>query len=485
MTQLSEPSSLVTGHPRPQRPTLVTRIIRQFLPLALFAAVLAALVRIASRPLDNPDTYFHLRFGHEFLRSWSLSDPGSVTPYATADWLPTQWLPQVIMARTEDTLGLAGVAWLSGLQMVGLVLTFYLVARRWADPLPAVVVVIGAALACGPSLSMRPQVLSFVFVAIIGHLWLRAPTTTRLPWATVPLTWLWAMTHGMWPVGILIGLVAATAWSLDEQASIKTALTRLSVPTSAAVVAALTPVGPAVYGAVLSVGSRSEYFAEWQPPDFTNPNALALGVMLALSVTTAMRGVPSSWLTTGLVLLTAGFSVYSLRTVPVAAALLVPILSSGLQRAVGSWNPPRRREVASVVLLASASLGVLGMVVPHTAAVPPGQPAWVDRELVPLPAGTAVLNEWGWGGYLMWRYPGLHLVMHGYGDTFTTAELDRNKDISELVPGWEDRVEDLQVDYALLPPDSPLAYALAEHAGWRVIRVSDDVELLEAPPRPR
>ena len=41
--------------------------------------------------------------------------PGSVSTFATADWVPTQWLSEVAMAKTEDWFGLAGVAWLSGL----------------------------------------------------------------------------------------------------------------------------------------------------------------------------------------------------------------------------------------------------------------------------------------------------------------------------------------------------------------------------------
>ena len=66
-------------------------------------------------PLTNTDTYFHLRFGHEFLDGgWSLCDPGSVSSFGTNDWVPTQWLPQVVMAQIEDWFGLAGVAWFQG-----------------------------------------------------------------------------------------------------------------------------------------------------------------------------------------------------------------------------------------------------------------------------------------------------------------------------------------------------------------------------------
>ena len=40
--------------------------------------VFALLTNHAKDPLSNTDTYFHLRFGHEFLTgNWSLTDPGA------------------------------------------------------------------------------------------------------------------------------------------------------------------------------------------------------------------------------------------------------------------------------------------------------------------------------------------------------------------------------------------------------------------------
>ncbi len=453
--------------------------------MALLAVLMASVVRRASRPLDNPDTYFHLRFGHEFLTTWSLSNPGSVSSYATASWLPTQWLPEVIMAWTEQSFGLSAVAWLSGLQVLGLVVTLYVVARHWAAPLPAVVVVSGAILACGPSLSMRPQVLSYVFVAIFTQLWMRTATSARLPWIVVPLSWIWAMTHGMWPIGIVIGLVAVACWSFDNPPSALGLLKRVAVPAAAGVAACLTPVGPGIYGAVLSVTSRSEYFSEWQPPDFTSPHCMALGAMLTMAIVTMMKQPRNAWLSIGLFVLAAAFSVYSIRTVPVAAVILVPVLSREIQRYVDdSGRPPLSRDLPAVTFMSVVSLVVLAVLVPHTASKSPYQPAWVDQELAALPNGTALLNEWGWGGYLMWRYPTLDLVMHGYGDNFTEPELKRNRDIANVEPGWDKQVEQLDVNYALLHPDSPLAYALRRHEGWHVIHTSEDMQLLRSPRSP-
>ncbi|HRK47180.1 MAG TPA: hypothetical protein PK324_16220, partial [Nocardioides sp.] len=317
-------------------PSLVTLIARTVVPLAMIAVVFVVMVRTAAAPLSNPDTFFHLRFGREFLDGWSLRHPGHVTSWATADWVPTQWLPQELMARFDAWFGLPGVAWLAGLQFVGLALTFVLVARRWADRVVAAPLVIAALLACAPSISMRPQVLSYIATALTAGLWLAIRYGSRRSvWWLIPLTWVWAMCHGMWPLGVIISCVAAAGFVLDGVVRGPRAIRLAAVPVIAGLVAGLlTPVGAQLLPAVLLVNSRGQYFSEWQPPNFTMPNCLALLAILLVTVLVMVkRG--ADWTTIALVGLAAGFAVYSSRTVPVAAALLVPVAAYQLQRVVG------------------------------------------------------------------------------------------------------------------------------------------------------
>lgn len=453
---------------------------RTVVPLLILLGTFVALARTAAAPLDNFDTYFHLRFGHEFLSGWSLRHPGSVTTFATADWVPTQWLPQVVMARTEDWLGLAGVAWLSGLQLCSLALVLYLMGRRWADPVVVAPLVAVALIATSPGLSMRPQVLSYLLVALSAGIWLRARESGRAPWLLVPITWVWAMCHGMWPIGIVIGLVAVVGLALDR-CEPRRLLHLLAVPVASAAVAAVTPVGPALYPAVLLVNSRASYFTEWAPPHFTAPNCLALLLLLGVTLVALLRQERTSWFDIAVLTLAGGLAVYSSRTVPVSAALVLPLAAQVLQRLVRDRRPPSRGERVTVLGGYAACLVVLALVVPATASEPPPQPSWVDPALRALPEGTPLIDDSGFGGYLMWRYPDLEIVAHGYGDTFTTAELDRNVAISGLKPGWDDLVRTTGAQYALLPPTSALAYALTDGENWQVVHVDATVELIRAP----
>jgi hypothetical protein len=450
----------------------------------LLAITLMFIVVLAALPLSNEDTYFHLRFGEEFLHGhWSLWDPGSVSTFATQSWIPTQWLPEVVMAQVYDWFGLAGVAWLSGLQQVLLVVTLYLMARRFAEPVVVAALLVPAVAALSVGLYARPQVLSYVFVAITVGAWLRTRDDGRIRWWLVPMTWLWAMCHGMWPVGIGLGVVAVVGIALDRAADRRTVLRALLVPVGSAVAAAVTPLGPALYGAVIGVGDRSRFFSEWQTPDYHHvPSAKALAVCLLITVVLMLRAGLRSWTHTLFLLVAVGGALESYRTVPVAAILLFFLATAAAQSLLSTEaRRVRRRETGAVVAAAAVALTVLAVMVPQTSDSPPSHGAWFDPTLSALPSGTPVLTSMEGGSYLMWAHPQLDLLMHGYGDTFTIPELERNNDILKLEPGWASELRRTGIRIAVLEPDSQLAYALEQQEGWQVEHRSSDLELLRAP----
>jgi len=464
----------------------VLNLIRFVIPTIIVVGVFALLTNHAKDPLSNTDTYFHLRFGHEFFTgNWSLTDPGSVTTFGTAEWVPTQWLPQLAMAQMEDWFGLAGVAWLSGLLYLALALTLWTIARRYANPIAAAPVTAVAIIAASPGMSMRPQVLSYLLIAVTTAAWLQTRHDGKARWWLVPLTWVWAMLHGMWPLGIIIGLVAVVGLALDRAVTRRQWLRLAAIPVTSAIAAALTPMGPRLYSAVLEVSSRSQYFAEWQPPRFTNGNSIALLVLFAVVVIRLARK-PSvlSWTELLLLLLAGGFAVYSNRTVFVAAVMIVPFAAAAIQEVLGKRLPVSRLERASVLGAAGVCLAVLAVLVPRTADQPPGPPTYADwlSALDQLPAGTAVLNDWGEGGYLMWRYPELNFVMNGYGDIFTDNEIARNYQMDATNAGWLESVKGTGATYALLRPGARLTYGLDRLEGWTITERSDTLVLLEAPP---
>jgi hypothetical protein len=161
--------------------------------------------------------------------------------------------------------------------------------------------------------------------------------------------------------------------------------------------------------------------------------------------------------------------------------MIAPLAAAPVQALLGRRPRVGRRERALLAGGVLAALVALAVAVPHTSQRPMARPAWMDPALSSLPAGTKVLDDWDWGGYLMWRYPRLDLMMHGYGDTFTTAELRRNNGFIVLDPGWDSALRASGARVAVLRPWSRLAYQLVAQEGWQVVEASDSFELLRAP----
>jgi hypothetical protein len=475
----------VTDVPPQPRPSGVGRALG-WMPYVLLAVLLAAVVRSFAVPISNPDTFFHLRYGHEFLHGWTPWSPGHVSTYAHRAWVPTQWLSEIVMALTENVLGLAGVAWLAGLLTLVAVTAVFVVARRYADPLPSAVVTILVVLGSLANLSPRPQVISYVLILVITHVWLQTAVDLRPRWWLVPLTWVWALLHGMWPIGAVIGLVAVVGIALDQRhrlGELRGVLLRLAaVPVLSLLVPGVSPMGPRIYAAVLVVGGRGKFHAEWAATDFHKPQAAAVAVMIVLTLVVWLRsGTPRTWVSVVLLLLTAAWSAYAVRTVPVAAMMAVPLLAAALQDLVGSRRPAPARERWIVGGLTAASLVLLALLVPFTSDRPASVPSWVNPSLDRLPHGTPVQTTDVMGGWLMWRHPSLDPVIDGYSDAYTTAHLQQQLDLQRLLPGWDKTLHRTGVHYALLPTRSPLAYALGHLEGWHTLHTSKDVVMLQAP----
>lgn len=451
------------------------------LSVLLVLGLFAALVRMSAAPLVNFDTYFHLRFGHEFLDGWQLGRPGTVSTFSTRDWLPTQWASEVGMAKMEDLFGLQGIAVLFCLALLLYAIALYLSCRTYASVSIAAPVTIAGIAASGDGLSARPQLVSFVLVAVVAMAWLRSADDLKPRWWLVPLTWVWVTLHGMWPLGIVIGLVAVAGITLDNPAERRRAAHLVSVPIASAVAAALTPVGPGIYQAVADVGARTAYISEWEPPDFTSPFPFILACILGMTIVARLRSPGDRWVFDALLLLACAMAIYSTRTVPTAAALSAPLLARRLECVVQNRSRLGRLELHTVLVGAAVSLLACSIAV-RGRDLEVHHPDALVAQLDRLPTGTVVLNDSGWGAWLMWREPDLDPMLHGYVDLYTDRELARLGTIMQLQPGWRVELTRADPDVALLPPEAPITHALT-HIGWAVVQRSDELVLLRAPQR--
>ena len=442
------------------------------LSLGALLVVMARLTVRAAQPLDNADTWFHLRVGHELWGPWSLQHPGRLSSFATSPWLPTQWSTEMLAARVEDWWGLPGVAWLFGALCIGFVAAVYLLCRGQGGPLPAVIAASLAMIGAVPALSARPQVVSLLLVAVVVGSWLRTSRTMRVPWHLVPLTWVWATAHGLWSAGVVIGLVCWLGVVLDRRPGRRTALRLLAVPVLSVVAACLTPLGPALLTSQLAVGQRTGLIAEWGATSFRTGPAFVVALMIGVVVLLWARGRQVAWLPLLLLLLGCAWTVLVTRMVSVGAVLVAPVLAGALQDLLGPrvpWARVRRRELAVVAAGLVACLAALAVAVPRTADRPADVPDGFSSRLAALPAGSAVAVEDLTGSWLEWRFPELDPVIDGMLDAYPVDRIQAFVDWTEVTPGWQQYLRRSGARVAVLVDGSSLTAALQDQLGWRVV----------------
>lgn len=453
--------------------------VRQALPgvVVLLAVVLTA------RPVGDPDTFWHLAAGDYLRRSWTFNGPDPWSTMSTQPWRLHEWLPELLMSVVQRVLGLPGVAWLLPLGVAAIGLTLWRATRPRASLLASAAVTSVTFVAMSQSLSLRPHLLSFAFAVAFTAAWLRSARDGRPRWWLVPVTWLWACSHGMWFFGVAIGLVAVLGIALDRVVGLRQWLRLAAVPVASVAAAALTPTGPSLLLSPFAVNETTQFIEEWMPPSVRQPGFLAFLVLAATVVLVWARSRrPVRWTEVLLAGLAIGLALLYARTVALGAAVIAPVAAATVQTLLPpDREPVSRRETRLTVGLTALGLVLAAVVLPARAAVPTWGASDLDARLSTLPAGTVVCNDYGVGGWLIWRHPNLRPTIDGRVEVYATGHVKEHIDFEHAAPGWQSYLARTRCGYALLGKDQPVVEALTAQAHWSVLQRGSQYVLLRAP----
>jgi hypothetical protein len=312
----------------------------------------------------------------------------------------------------------------------------------------------------------------------------RAIDRRQPPWWLIPVTYVWANIHALWPVGLM--LYAALVLGMVIETGVRDWRAYrpfLLVGIASGLVVAATPNGPALL-LIFKLGG-AQFIGEFGAPSIltlSNFSTVALGVAIVCSWTLGRRQPSPTEVTFVLAAALIG-SMYN-RSVPVAAIALAPIAA----RALSAWFPhssrqipfPLRDKVAASVL--AAIFLVMGSVLlAHEPELGSDSPFRASRDLDRLPGKARVLNEYATGGWLLWTARDTSPAIDGrsevYGLPYVTAYLNALR----LGPGWQKWVRNTDVDAAWLYKDTPLVYGLRT-IGWTTYKNEGDSVIL-VPPR--
>jgi hypothetical protein len=472
-----------------------------FRTLVFVLVVLAVLLMVASSPVVDSDTWWHLRAGTWMLEQRQLlrTDPFSTTRLGEP-WIYPGWLAQISLAGAYQAAGLAGLhLWTAAI----LGLTFVLVWLTLEGPLllRAFVLLLAAATS-SVFWSARPHVFSLALAAAMVLLLERFTLKpTRWIWLSVGLMALWPNLHGAFPTGLLlIGLYLLAlvldglleVWRGSARPAEAWLRARRGVLTLAAcaglgtLALGLNPHGLALVGyagRTVSIGVLRDFIQEWQSPDFHDPRSqlfvLMLMLLLAAFAATGRRPATREVL---LVTAFAAMAFFAWRNVALFAVIAAPVLSRHAASAMGRLPPLRRRSrdlaphiARRVNVVLAAGFAVLtGILLVRFLA--PGRleqaalrsmPAAAVRHIRQAALPGPLFNSYNWGAYLLWAiYPEQRSFVDGRTDLFDDPILLEYLQVWRGEPGWDEVLEKWGIRTVLVEPSAPLVLRL-EAAGWQ------------------
>lgn len=472
--------------------------------LVAFAVFVVLLTQL---PLTDPDYFWHLKTG-EYIVAHAALPAGDVFSHTRAGhpWVLHEWLFEVLLYATSAGLGTTGVRLLAATLIVSALAISFTTARRLASAATTWPPLLIGAYAFAAAMSPRPQLLTYVCFAIYLAVLLRF----KYEHATRPLVVLpfvmvvWVNAHAAYAVGIaLLLLFTACEWMAwaggpARDPAAKRRLVRLSQAVFLVVIASLA--NPGLFERWLYplqvVGMQvNQLIQEWQSPDFHDAQSQAYLLLVLMFFVAAVYGARKPDLTElalPLVFIVAGY--ISKRHVPLAVLVLVPFTALALARGPSAalkafvlglrpvrWYMARRGHGQE---LGKYEYGLNWLVACTIALCLPayvhGEQTQAERRpgkvlaegavdfIVAHGLGGKLLNEYGDGGYLIYRLaPHARVAVDGRADMYGDKFIKEYLRVYQGADGWQAKFERMGVDLAVLPLDAPIRQLLLENGRFR------------------
>jgi hypothetical protein len=456
---------------------------RPWLPSIVATLVVTISVVLGVRPVSDPSPWLHLKIGEFLLNGGRFGLPDPWAPFASRVYLPTEWLPAVLGQETYQAFGLPGLAWLRCAGILGVLSALMWSTRRAADTATCALVSLLAVVGAYEGLTERPQLVGLVFLAVAVGAWWRTGLDLKSRWWLVPMTWLWACCHGLWIVGVVVGLVCIAGLVFDRRLTRAGTARLIAIPILSLAAAGLTPLGPGLILSPLTIGQNaSEFVGEWQPTSARDPFAIVTLAMFALVILSWVRlGRRAHWWQICLLLTGLAATLAMTRTIAVGAVIAAPLLAHEIQmyRARPVVATTRRSRWAWAALIVVALVAAAPLAAAR-AQHPVNVPQRLMPQLAAIPPGTVVFADGDISGWLFWADPGVKPVLDPRIEIYPAAHIRAFISAMAAGPGWAQFVDRTEARYALVPTGSPIATALVERAGWAQTGKDNGFVLLRA-----
>ena len=447
-----------------------------------------AVLTLRSR-FNDPDMWWHLKTGQIIWTTHTIptTDLFSYTTNHHA-WVPHEWLSQVLIYGAYKLDGYSGLMlWLcfftAALLVAGYALCSLYSGNSKVGFLGALIIWF-----CATSgLSIRPQMIGYLLL-VVELLLLHLGRTRNPRWFFwLPLLFaVWVNCHGSFFLGFcLLGLflfcssfhfrmgsLVSSRWNSRNRQALAWSL----VLSGAALF--LNPVGirQILYplNMMLSQPIVLSQVEEWKPLLFSDLRGLGfLAILGCVFLLLLVRRSELFWDELLLLAVGAELAVNHRRMIFVFGILAAPVLSRLLSKLWDSYDAEQDRPLLNAALIA-ISLLVAFLGFPNhqylVAQVDEGNPVKAVEFVKTHHLSGRMLNEFNYGGYLIWAAPEYPVFVDSRNDVFEwTGVLDEFAKWATLQSDPNTLLDKYGVDFCLLDRASPMAHVLPLMQGWKTI----------------
>ncbi len=463
----------------------------------------------------DPETGWHIRNGERILATGVLphADPYSFSKPGQP-WVAWEWGADVMMGAAYRISGLAGVALMFGLSIGAAVWMWFRLNRAAGGNFLLACLFFVPML---PTTTLhwlaRPHIFSWLF--LLGTVWFCERMPDRVGWRHFALTAVavavWANLHASFFFAPLIALVYAAGaylrpliWKVHRDSR---ARAYLLLALTGLVSTLANPNGWRLHQHVLSYLADSRLLAqitEFQSFNFQQAGGLQVTLALAICFAGGFAALaerkPERFL---LSMLLTAVALRSVRALPVAVLLLLPLasgsitavltragnLAAGFRRglhgvlAYGDRLHAIERRFHGLALVPLAAVLIFAAIHAQAGFAASEVPIAASARVASLPASARILATDTFGGYLIYRFNGERKVFFDGRSDFYGAEFSEGYSrLVDVRPGWRKEFNRWNFTHALLPPGCPLVAALEEN-GWQEIYRDRTAVLLNGRPR--
>jgi hypothetical protein len=482
---------------RPVRTGVSRRIFSFPVMLASLLVVLAVLT-VGSR-FDNPDMWWHLKIGEVIWTTHTIPTT-DIFSYTTNHHpvVPQEWLSQLLIYGAYRVAGYSGLMiWMcfftSALLIAGYALCSLYSGNAKVGWAGALIIWFFATV----GYAVRPQMIGYLLLVV--ELLLLHLGRTRSPrwffWLP-PLFALWVNCHASFSLGLglaglyflcsffnfEVGLLESSAWEPRRRLALGLAL---AVSTSALF---LNPVGVKVIeypvDVMLHLPVNLSSIDEWKPLLMNDERGIGLlGAFAGIFLLVIVQRSPLLW--HELVLLAAGtwFAVHHMRMAFVFGFLAAPILCRLLSAAWDNYDEKQDRRLPNAAVI-TLSLLVVIWAFPSRhhmeQQVEKSTPVKAVKFIKSHHLSGNMLNQYVYGGYLIWAAPEYPAFIDGRGDIFEwTGVLDDYGKFATLQDDPNVVLDKYKIDFCLLSRGEPAAKILPLLHGWNTV-YSDNISVIVA-----